>query len=583
MNLSGTVNLVLIAALIIFGAPLVWRTIRGMWHGKFAADLVAALAIIAAIILGQPIPGLVVVLMLTGGEALERYAEGRASRAVRELEAAAPRIAHLVADDIRDVPVDSVEAGDLLLIRPGEVVPCDGIVVAGRSHLDTSSLTGEPLPVLAESGLAVQSGSINQEGALTIEVTAPAAESQYARIVELVRSAQASKAPIQRAADRAAVWFTPAILVICAGAWLASGDPNRILAVLVVATPCPLILATPVAIVGGVNRAARRGIVMRNGGALESLARVDTVVLDKTGTLTVGRPEVVAVHTMPAIGRTELLRLTGAVESRSGHLMAQTLAELARSEVGELPEVTEIIESPGRGVAGLVDGKPVMVGSASYIGDAHPGAVEQLEALDSGEGLRAWIAIDGAGAGIVSYADHLRPGVQQTLAAMRGHGIHQIVLLSGDSQVNTDAVAREVGIADAHGDLLPEDKVSEVTALEATGRRVLMVGDGTNDAPALSTASVGVALAAHGGGISAEAADVVLLRDDIGLVVQALGIGRRTMKIARQSIGVGLGLSLVAVGFAAAGFIAPIVGALLQEAIDVAVILNALRASVEFS
>lgn len=576
-------RVLLTAALIIVGAPLIWRTIRGMLHGRFAADVVAALAILTAIILGQPIPGLVVVLMLTGGEALERYAEGRASRAVRDLEAAAPRIAHRLGDTVADVPVDEVTAGDRILIRPGEIVPCDGVVTDGRSHLDTSSLTGEPVPVLAVADTGVLSGSINQEGALTIRVTAVAAESQYARIVELVRTAQASKAPIQRAADRAAVWFTPTTLVVCALAWFLSQDPERLLAVLVVATPCPLILATPVAIIGGINRAAKHGIVMRNGGALEALSRVDTMVVDKTGTLTIGRPDVDAVWAVPALGRQELLRLAGAIESHSGHLLARTLTEAALVEVPALPAATGIVESAGRGVSGIADGKPVMVGSPSYISDAYPGAAADLAALDHGAGLQAWVAIDGRGAGIVSYADRLRPGLRQTLADLKGQGIHDIILLSGDSQQNSDAVAREIGLTDAHGDLLPEDKVRAVQALEASGRHVLMVGDGTNDAPALSTASVGMALAAHGGGISAEAADVVLLRDDIGLAARALAISRRSMRIARQSIGAGLGLSAVAMGFAAAGFIAPTVGALLQEAIDVAVILNALRSSAEVS
>jgi heavy metal translocating P-type ATPase len=576
-------RVLLTAALIIVGAPLIWRTIRGMLHGRFAADVVASLAILTAILLGQPIPGLVVVLMLTGGEALERYAEGRASRAVRDLEAAAPRIAHRLGDTVTDVPVDVITAGDRILIRPGEIVPCDGVVTDGRSHLDTSSLTGEPVPVLAVADTVVLSGSINQEGALTIRVTAVAAESQYARIVELVRSAQASKAPIQRAADRAAVWFTPTTLVVCALAWFLSQDPGRILAVLVVATPCPLILATPVAIIGGINRAAKHGIVMRNGGALEALSRVDTLVVDKTGTLTIGRPDVDAVWAVPALGRQELLRLAGAIESHSGHLLARTLTEAALVEVPALPAATGIVESAGRGVSGIADGKPVMVGSPSYISDAYPGAALDLAALDHGTGLQAWVAIDGRGAGIVSYADRLRPGLRQTLADLKGQGIRDIILLSGDSQQNSDAVAREIGLSDARGDLLPEDKVLAVQALQASGRHVLMMGDGTNDAPALSTASVGMALAAHGGGISAEAADVVLLRDDIGLAARALAISRRSMRIARQSIGAGLGLSAVAMGFAAAGFIAPTVGALLQEAIDVAVILNALRSSAEVS
>jgi heavy metal translocating P-type ATPase len=578
-----SVRVLLTAALIIVGAPLIWRTIRGMLHGRFAADVVAALAILTAIILGQPIPGLVVVLMLTGGEALERYAEGRASRAVRDLEAAAPRIAHRLGDTVADVPVDEVTAGDRILIRPGEIVPCDGVVTDGRSHLDTSSLTGEPVPVLAVADTVVLSGSINQEGALTIRVTAVAAESQYARIVELVRTAQASKAPIQRAADRAAVWFTPTTLVVCALAWLLSRDPERILAVLVVATPCPLILATPVAIIGGINRAAKHGIVMRNGGALEALSRVDTMVVDKTGTLTIGRPDVDAVWAVPALGRQELLRLAGAIERHSGHLLARTLTEAALAEVPALPAATGIVESAGRGVSGITDGKSVMVGSPSYISDAYPGAAADLAALDHGTGLQAWVAIDGRGAGIVSYADRLRPGLRQTLADLKGQGIRDIILLSGDSQQNSDAVAGEIGLTDARGDLLPEDKVRAVQALEASGRHVLMVGDGTNDAPALSTASVGMALAAHGGGISAEAADVVLLRDDIGLAARALAISRRSMRIARQSIGAGLALSAVAMGFAAAGSIAPTVGALLQEAIDVAVILNALRSSAEVS
>jgi heavy metal translocating P-type ATPase len=578
-----SVRVLLTAALIIVGAPLIWRTIRGMLHGRFAADVVASLAILTAILLGQPIPGLVVVLMLTGGEALERYAEGRASRAVRDLEAAAPRIAHRLGDTVTDVPVDVITAGDRILIRPGEIVPCDGVVTDGRSHLDTSSLTGEPVPVLAVADTVVLSGSINQEGALTIRVTAVAAESQYARIVELVRSAQASKAPIQRAADRAAVWFTPTTLVVCALAWFLSQDPGRILAVLVVATPCPLILATPVAIIGGINRAAKHGIVMRNGGALEALSRVATLVVDKTGTLTIGRPDVDAVWAVPALGRQELLRLAGAIESHSGHLLARTLTEAALVEVPALPAATGIVESAGRGVSGIADGKPVMVGSPSYISDAYPGAALDLAALDHGTGLQAWVAIDGRGAGIVSYADRLRPGLRQTLADLKGQGIRDIILLSGDSQQNSDAVAREIGLSDARGDLLPEDKVLAVQALQASGRHVLMMGDGTNDAPALSTASVGMALAAHGGGISAEAADVVLLRDDIGLAARALAISRRSMRIARQSIGAGLGLSAVAMGFAAAGFIAPTVGALLQEAIDVAVILNALRSSAEVS
>jgi heavy metal translocating P-type ATPase len=577
-----SVRFLLTAALFLFGAPIVWRTVRGMLRGQFAADVVASLAIITALLLNEPIPGLVVVLMQTGGEALERYAEGRASRAVRALEEAAPRVAHRVDAGITDVPVGEIEPGDRILVRPGEIVPCDGVVERGRSHLDTSSLTGEPVPLLAEAGTVVESGAINQEGALTVRVTAPAEQSQYARIVELVRSAQASKAPIQRTADKVAVWFTPATLAVAGLAWLGSGEVARVLAVLVVATPCPLILATPVAIIGGINRGARHGIVMRSGGALEALARVDTVVFDKTGTLTIGRPEVADVAVASGVDRQELLRLAGAVESHSGHLLARSLTEAALSQVPALPPASGIVESPGRGVTGTVEGREVIVGSPAYVLERFPAAAEDLGALDA-MGLRAWVVADGRGLGVVSYADRLRPGLQDAFAGLRALGLDRMLLLSGDSQANADAVASVIGVQDVRGDLRPEDKVAAVQELEAAGRHVLMVGDGTNDAPALSTATVGIALAAHGGGISAEAADVVLLRDDIGLARRAVAIGRRTMRIARQSIYVGLGLSMVAMGFAALGLIQPVAGALLQEAIDVAVILNALRSSVEVS
>jgi heavy metal translocating P-type ATPase len=572
---------VLTAALVILSAPLLWRIARGMLRGHFAADIVAVLAILTAIIMRQPVPGLVVVVMLTGGQALERYAEGRASRAIRRLEDAAPRTAHRIGDEPGDVAVDLIRPNDHILVRPGEMVPCDGAVIEGRSHLDVSSLTGEPVPVLAEPGSDVKSGSLNQEGALTVRVTAIAAESQYARIVELVRSAQASKAPIQRTADKVAVWFTPVTLAVAGLAWLGSGDATRVLAVLVVATPCPLILATPVAIIGGIDRAARRGIVLRTGGALEALARVDTVAFDKTGTLTVGRPEVDNIHVAPSVSRMELLRLSGAVESHSGHLLARTLTGAAVREVGTLPAASRIVESPGRGVAGIAEERTVVVGSPGYISDQYPEAAAMLARMDSGRGLRAWIAIDGDGAGIVSYADQLRPNLPATIAGLRELGVADTILLSGDTQANVTAVGAQLGLTDARGDLSPEGKVEAIRALEARGRRVLMVGDGTNDAPALAAASAGMALASHGGGISAEAADVVLLRDDIALTVQALAIARRAMRIARQSIGVGLGLSFVAMGLAAAGFIAPTAGALLQEGIDVAVIVNALRASAE--
>lgn len=582
-SLAEPARLVWTGGLVLTGIPVVWRTLRGLASGRFAADLVAMLAIVAAVALGQPLAGLIVVLMQTGGEALERYAEGRASEAVRALEAAAPRIAHRVTPaGSEEVPVDAVAVGDELLIRPGEMVPCDGIVLSGRSHVDVSRLTGEPVPVSAAPTVALRSGSLNLESPLTLRATAPARESQYARIVELVRSAQASKSPIQRLADRYAVWFTPITLVVCALAWIGSGDAVRALAVLVVATPCPLILATPVAIIGGINQAARRGIVFRHGTALEQLGGVRTAIFDKTGTLTIGRPEVSRLLTAGGLDESEMLRLVAGVEHGSGHLLGRMVVEAAAARGIQPPEARDVLEAPGQGLSGEVEGRRVSIGAWSYVVAREPESEAGLRSLLAGEpaaALRAVVAIDGRAAGAVEFADQVRPGVAELFHRLRGLGIRRTVLLSGDSQANATAIGAEVGIDDAHGDLLPEDKVAMVHRLVKAGEPVVMIGDGTNDAPALSTATVGIALASGGGGITAEAADAVILADDPGRLADAIAISRRTMRLARESIWVGLGLSGAAMVVAGLGHIPPTVGALLQEAIDVAVILNALRAA----
>jgi heavy metal translocating P-type ATPase len=570
-----------LAGLVLTGLPVLVRTTIGVFQGKLAADLVAALAIVTALILDQPLPGLIVVMMQTGGEAMERFAERRATEAVRALEAAAPRMAHrLRPGGTEDIPVERILVGDRLLVRPGEMVPCDGIVTEGHSHLDASRLTGEPVPVAVQPGTRLMSGSLNGEGPFTLESTAAASESQYARIVALVREAQASKSPLQRVADQYAVWFTPVTLAVCAVAWFASGDPNRILAVLVVATPCPLILATPVAVIGGISRAAARSVIFRHGEAIEQLGQVDVALFDKTGTLTIGRPAVARILVEPPLSREEFLRLAAAVELGSGHLLARTVVDAADAAGLALPVATDIREAHGQGVSGEVEGHRVEIGALGWVSEVAPRAAHRLAALHDGHhGLRAAVAIDGAAGGVIEFADQVRPDLRPFFADLRQLGIQRTMLLTGDRPVTAQEVAAEAGISEVHANLLPADKVAIVASLVDAGHKVVMVGDGTNDAPALSRATVGVALAAHGGGISAEAADVVVLADDLHRVTEAIGISRRTLRIARQSINVGLGLSLVAMAFAALGAIPPIAGALLQEAIDVAVILNALRAS----
>lgn len=578
----------LMAGLILTGAPLVLRSMAGVLRGHFAADLVATLAIITAVLLVEPLAGLVVVLMQTGGEALERYAEGRASRAVRELEAAAPTRAHRISGGVvEEVAARDLRPGDVVLVRAGEFVPCDGVVEAGESLVDASALTGEPLPVRAVPGAELLSGSVNGEGALHVRATRTSAESRYARIVELVRTAQQSKSPIQRVADRYAVWFTPLTLLVCAVAYAASQDPVRVLAVLVVATPCPLILATPVAIIGGINRAARRQIIVRDGGGLERLASIDTAAFDKTGTLTLGLPRLSDVHVLSAAGdvgtsfddaSVELLARAASLEQASSHPLGRAVVDAARSRGLVLETPSSVRERAGRGISGNVAGRDITIGARSLVAELYPSLADDLPAAD-GDGLRAWIVEDGTLAGMLLFDELPRSGIADLMAGLRDLGVRRTLLLSGDRTTQVAAIARHVGITEVHGDLMPEDKVRIVNDLMRSGHRVLMVGDGVNDAPALSAATVGVAMAGHGGGITAEAAHIVVLVDDPDRVVEAVRTARGTMRIARQSIGVGLGLSFAAMIFAAAGYIPPTAGALLQEGIDVAVIFNALRAA----
>ena len=575
--LAGRIWLV---GLIATGTPLLLKTVRGALHGRFAADLVASLAIVGAVILRDPLPGLIIVLMQSGGEALDRLAAGRASRAIRALEAGAPRHAHRLGDQkgLEDVPAEAVAVGDRLLVRPGEPVPCDAIVIAGDGHVDTSRLTGEPIPVHARPGVRLPSGSINGESALTVVAIARAEESQYARIVQLVREAQASKAPIQRVADRYAVWFTPVTLLVCGLAYLASGNPDRVLAVLVIATPCPLILAAPIAVIGGISRAARRGVIFRTGEALERLGTVTCAVFDKTGTLTIGRPAVESVRAARPFDEPGVLRLAAGVEQGSSHMLARSVVDAAEHH-GSTPLAQEIVETPGQGVTGLVEGHLVTVGSPALVAERHPSA-SALAELDDG-GLRAWVAVDGNPGGVITFADQLRSDLTRFLHDLEARGVRRGVLVTGDHAANAAQVAEAAGLGEYRADLTPADKVDAVQELEQSGERVLMVGDGTNDAPALSAATVGVALAAHGGGVSAEAADVVLVADDLGLIPEAIDISRRTLAITRQSIWAGLGLSAIGMGFAAAGLIPPVAGAMLQELIDLGVITNALRASTD--
>jgi heavy metal translocating P-type ATPase len=575
-----------LATLVVGGAPLVWGTAAALRRGSLAADFVAALAMVVALLEGQYLAGVVIVVMLATGQALEAYSQRRATGALEALLQRAPKVAHRrTAAGLEDVPVDAVAPGDALLVRPGELVPVDAAVTAGTSSVDESALTGEPVPVLKAPGDAVRSGTVNVDGALDVRAVRGSAESDYQQVVRLMDAAQRERPAIQRIADRVAAWFTPFTLALAGGAWLLSGDSGRFLAVLVVATPCPLILATPVAIIGGINRAARRGIVVKSGAALEALGRTRVAVFDKTGTLTVGRPEVTAVLPLrPGVSEAAVLRWAAAVEERSAHLLARAIVAAADAAGIARPPVTAFAEAPGRGARGTVGGRAVAVGALAFVRPALArAAAERAEALVAEAGRRGELAtcvvVDGRLAGVITFADAVRPGVRAFVARLRGLGVRELVVLTGDQAPAARAVGAAAGIADVRAGLLPGEKVDAVRALRRREPDVLMVGDGINDAPALAAAAVGIALGARGAAVSAAAADVVLLVDDVTRVADALAISRRTRGIVLQGIVGGLGLSLLAMVAAAVGLLPPVAGAVLQEAIDAVVVLNAVRAA----
>jgi heavy metal translocating P-type ATPase len=577
LHLPVPARWVWLATLILGGAPLVWRTGRGMLQGKFASDVVAMLAVVTAIIMDQAFAGVIIVLMQSGGEGLENYCLRRASSSLDLLMARAPQTAQRREEaGLKEVDVTEVRPGDTLVVRPGDLIPVDGALLSDRADVDESALTGEPVPRAKHPEDSLLSGSVNTGSAFEMRAEKVSADSQYSKIVQLVRQAQEEKPPLQRLADKYAVWFTPLTLAMCGIGWWWTGEPQTILAVLVVATPCPLILAVPVAIISAINRAASLGIIVKGGTALEQIATAQAFVFDKTGTLTQGTPVVEKVIPFNGAAPQELLYTAGSVEQLSAHPLGQTLAAAARAEGKVLTMPTGFLEVAGRGVEADVDGQHVLVGSPRFLQERVGGSGPPQ---DSREGsLEAYVAIAGKPAGVIRLNDKLRPGVEEMLRRLKGLGVQHTVMLTGDNAANAKAIGAEAGIDEIKAQLLPEDKVTALKALKAQYEPIIMVGDGINDAPALATATVGIAMGAHGTGISAEAAGIVLLVDDVTKVADAMEIGKRMVRIAKQSICVGLGLSLACMVVATLGKIPPVTGALLQEVIDVAVILNALRA-----
>lgn len=558
-------------------AALVVEIVRSLSKGEVGLDIVAALSMSAALLVGETLAAAVVALMYSGGTFLESFAEGRARREMSDLLSRVPRTAtRHVNGALDEVPLDEIEPGDLLLIRQGDVAPADGTVESLRALLDQSALTGESMPARLDRGQDVMSGSTNAGEAFDLRVTRRAADSTYAGIVRLVEAAQKSKAPMARLADRYSLLFLAVTVALATAAWWFSGDPIRAVAVLVVATPCPLILAVPVALVAGLSRAAHFGVLIKGAKPLEALARIQTLILDKTGTLTDGRPRIVSIHSHADMTEDDVLSFAAALEQASKHPMAQAIvaAACARGAVLQVPE--NVVETPGEGLVGTVAGRNVIVGSAGFVAAQIGAAGLESPIQDAGAVLVA-VAIDNKLMGHLVMADALRSGTSELLLGLRRLGISRILLATGDRRAVAEAVTEGLGLDAVRADLSPDQKVLLVLTERKNGP-VMMVGDGVNDAPALAAADVGVAMGARGAAASAEAADVVLLVDYLDRLLPGIEVAQRSRRIALESVLAGIGLSVAGMIAAAFGYLTPVQGALLQELIDVAVILNALRA-----
>jgi len=555
--------------------PIAWRMIREILSGKIGIDIIAITAIVASLALGEYLAGAVVLLMLTSGEALEDYAQARAKKELTALLKRSPKLAHRKhGKSYDDITVAQIVVGDTLIVKPGEVVPADGKVVAGSSHLDEAALTGESLPVSITKGGLVLSGAVNLDELIEIQVLRDSRNSQYEQIVKLVREAASSRSPLVRLADQFSIPFTLITFIIAGLAWYFTGQAIRALEVLVVATPCPLLIATPVAIVAGMSRAARHGIIVKDGGSLEVLSRVRTIAFDKTGTLTKGQPEVSEIRGF-GMSQANVLKYAASVEAGSAHIFAAVVTKAAKDRQIGLVQIKNVEEVPGRGVMARVGTSTVLVGNYAFL------AEQKIRGLVKVKHVRATdilVARAGTLAGVITFADEIRPEAQSTVRRLDQLGIRNRLMLTGDKQSVAERIGHSIGISRIYAELLPKDKLSILRRLKPTARPVAMVGDGINDAPTLAAADVGIALGARGSTAASESANVVIMLDDLSRVPLAVEISQRTTKVAMRSIYFGISVSVILMLIAAIGGIRPVIGAILQEGLDVVVILNALRA-----
>lgn len=558
---------------------LLMEIVVALARADIGLDIIAALSMSAALSFGEPLAANVVALMYAGGGWLERFAEGRARK---EMTALLGRVARTAmrrrGSDLLEVPIESIEPGHVLLIRQGEVLPVDGHVASGyTATLDASALTGEAIPVSLDTGDEAQSGTTSVGAAFDLIATRPARDSAYAAIVRLVEGAQQSKSPMMRLADRYSLGFLAFTLLLAAAAWILGGTPERAVAVLVCATPCPLILAVPIAFISGMSHTAKTGLLVKSAGIFEAMARIKVAILDKTGTLTHGSAEIAKIVTTADVSSDDVLLYAASLDQASGHVLAAALIQGALAKGLALLPPTDVTEVPGAGIEGVVDGKRIIVGGDRFVAERAKGDPAALHPPEATTALSVAVAIDGNVAGVILLEDVLRTDAHDFVAALRAGGIDRFILASGDKRQIADAIGATVGADEVLADVTPSQKVDAVIAARRYGP-TLMVGDGVNDAPALAAADVGVAMGARGSAASSETAGAVLLVDALAPLALGLKTARRTRTIAFQSVAAGIGLSAMAMIAAAFGYLPPVQGALLQEAIDVAVILNALRA-----
>ena len=565
---------ILISALSIFMAlRLLIEIVRDLRKGNYGVDILAAVAIVATIAVGEYWATIIIVIMMTSGQALEEYAARRAKAELTSLLERAPKITYLkVGDSTRDIPIGEVAINDMLIIKPGEIIPVDAIISEGSSSIDQSSLTGESLPVDKTVGDELMSGSVNGSSALAIKALRTAGDSQYAQIVELVKAAGDSRAPFVRMADRYAVPFTIISFAIAGFAWWWSGEALRFAEVLVVATPCPLLLGAPIALISGMSRSARHGIIVKSGAVLEQLSRIRAVAFDKTGTLTNGTLAVAAIHPRGKVDEPELLRLAASAEQQSAHIMAEALVAAAHERHLTLLPATDVEEVTAGGVKATLHGTHVLVGKADFLRSRHI----VIDEADTHDATAVYVARGHEFIGSIVLADTVRSNSHTTIARLKKLGVLHTLMLTGDNTTTAQTIAASIGITDVRAELLPADKVKAVATF--AHRPIMMVGDGVNDAPVLSASDVGIAMGARGATAASESADVVILLDDISKSAEAIAIAQRTISIATQSIMIGIAISVLLMLIAATGVIPAIIGAILQEVVDVVVIINALRA-----